>query len=336
MAKKWELDLAIKLRTLREEQKRWAVEETSLKRHLEASKEECEKLRKLVCDAEVKELNSKQTMQSTQSQGGEMEKLREEVGRLTASERESQARERERDRSMQEAAEAGKRIEVLEAKLGARESELQQTRAHYQSQMAVLHAAVEEALHGSRGRAKDGDVNAMVESVLAASRAKQLELQKQHSTLIRKYTVLQSSMLDMKCNASPTRSGHEAAASSDADAEVSAIVGSPLATARTRAHRGFSDPERIEAVSFNTTPPLENYGSVSSNGTSTHRPSTPSGQVRSEASGMPNTSPQTERYYGRGGVQNAAVRKDRKDKKKEEPDKKDKKSTGIRVIRGFV
>jgi len=364
MAKKWESDLSAKLRNLKEEQKKWNSEGESLRRELEAARDECERLRKVVCEAEVRELNSKQTMQSMQSDASELERWKGEVNRLREWEAEIQAMDRERQTSQQDAARAESQIEMLRMKLEASESDVNRLKGFYESQIVVLNAKLLEATRAQPTRQRaSSDASSMVESVLAASRAKQLELQKQHSLLMRKYTVLQSSMLDMTCSAGgPGRSRNDPAASSDADAEVSAIMGHhPF---RTRSQRGFSDPEVPDAVSYNTTPPLDSLGSSASTSSAIHRPGTPSGQMRPDLAGVSNTSPQSERYYGRGrfsgrnpsstrgggetmltspvagGVQNA-MRKDKKDKKKDkddQPDKKDKKSTGgtLRGIRGLV
>ncbi len=60
--------------------------------------------------------------------------------------------------------------------------------------------------------------------------------------LMRKFIVMQSSLLDMTCNNSPGKLRSDAAtaaAASVADAEVSAIMGNPLSSARTRMLRGL-------------------------------------------------------------------------------------------------
>ncbi|CRK22256.1 hypothetical protein BN1708_017937, partial [Verticillium longisporum] len=100
LAKKWESDLSAKLRTLREESKKTKTTEESLRRELLSAKQEGEKLRKIVCDAEVKELNSRQNMQSVEIEAAEISRLKAEVDRLTMSERDLQAKEVERQTAM--------------------------------------------------------------------------------------------------------------------------------------------------------------------------------------------------------------------------------------------
>lgn len=60
LAKRWEADITAKLRALREDQKKWAIEETTLRTELESTRSEVDKLVQLVCDAEVRELGLKQ------------------------------------------------------------------------------------------------------------------------------------------------------------------------------------------------------------------------------------------------------------------------------------
>ena len=349
LSKKWEDDLSAKLRTLREEQKKWVAERAALQRFLDETREENEKLRKMVCDAEVRETTSQHALQSIEGRGHETDWLKEEVARLEKATGDKQARERDLESARHDALEAGGQAEALRMELTAQASDTRRMVASYESQIVVLNARLSEAQRSRR--AADVEANPVVESALAASRAKQLELQKQLSLLTRKYTVLQSSLLELTSNAHLTRSRTDPAASSNADAEVSAILGTP----RGRTQRVLTEPELGEGSSYNATPPTDSFGLGTSVGTVIHRPSTPTSSTRLEQSTVGSTSPERERYYGRGerkpgsrpgghvsltpptgGVQNA-TRKDRKDKKPEpeKPEKKEKKSSGIRGIRGF-
>ncbi|KAL8339871.1 hypothetical protein RB601_006142 [Gaeumannomyces tritici] len=335
LAKKWEADLSAKLKTLREEQKKRNAEMDSLKRELDYAREECEKLRALVCDFEVKEINAKQTMQSIDVDMAELGRLRGVVERLTASERDYQARQLETEIKLAEASAAEQRAEVLAMQVQSLQGELQATQDHYESHMMVLNTELASALNGGgrggRGGGESDEVMATFESALAASRAKQAELQKQYGQLMRKYTVLQAQLLDRAQN---TRAGRDGVTgSADADAEVSAIVGRSFGSQRAAwMQRGMSDPESLGT---------SQQGSIGSGASSAsmaiRRPSTPppaQGGVGSPSTTSGN-SPQGERYYGRGGVQNL-MRKDKKEKKKDEAEKKEKKSSGMRGIRGFV
>jgi len=294
LSNKWEADLSTKLRALREEQKKWMVEGTALKRALGETREENEKLRKMVCDAEVRQLSSQHTLQSIESRGQEMEWLKAEVARLEKADGDKQARVRELEAAQHDATEAGGQAEALRMEMTARASDMQRMKAAYETQIVVVNAKLAEALRSKR--ATDVEVQPMVESALAASRAKQLELQKQLSLLTRKYTVLQSSLLDLTSNSHLTRARTDPAASSDADAEVSAILGTP----RSRTQRVFAEPDAGEGSSYHATPPLDGFGLGTSAGTVIHRPSTPTSSSRTDPGAASSTSPERERYFGRG------------------------------------
>ncbi|KAF3767595.1 hypothetical protein M406DRAFT_61444 [Cryphonectria parasitica EP155] len=329
LSKKWETDLAAKLKLLREEQKKWGSEGATLRRDLEVKTQESVKLTKMLCEYETTELNSKQNQQAVNDHAEEIARLKAEVNRFVELERTYQAREQEAEGRLAEAAVSISRSVMLSMQLDARDSEIQETRKLYESQIAELNKQLQEALSsGSIGLSRrKRDSKQAVESSLAASRAKMAELQRQHTQLVRKYTNLQSSFLDMnaaRAQSLPMRSG---IASDSSDAEISAIVqnSDPLSPIRKRSlrERGFSDPEAVvEGAQYNVTPPLDALASSSAK-TALHRPSTPaSGTVSSSST----AEPEVVRHYGRGGVQNS--RKEKKDK--------DKKSSGIRGIRGFV
>lgn len=196
IAKKWEAKLADKLKTLRDESQRAHGDLETLQKEVDECKSERDKLRKLLCAAEVKEVHFRQTMQSLEMDGTQVESLKLEVQRLTQSERDHQAREHEREKTMRSAAEARNEVEKYKMKLTALESDVHRTQKLFQAQIKALQAQLSEAL-GERERPV-ANSSIAIETALAASRAKQAELQKQYSLLMRKYTVLQSSLLDMQ------------------------------------------------------------------------------------------------------------------------------------------
>ncbi|KAK4450092.1 tuberous sclerosis 1 protein [Podospora aff. communis PSN243] len=326
MAQKRENDISAKLRTLREEQKKWNAEGTALKLELERALTECERLRNIILEAEEKRLKSEQDLEAVDMNTDEIERLKAEIARLSVVEHEYQGKELKMERAMAAAEAAESRAEQWRADLAAREAQLHQMRKHYESKVTELNNKLAEALRDSQ-RARVSKITTMYENALAASRTKQTELQKQYGTLMRKYTVLQSSLLDLQCDGGDkgTNEGASSSYGAAGDAEMLPMSGNPIAI-RNRGHRGFSDPEAFEGVSHNATSPLEPVsGSLGS-----HRPSTPpDGADKTGTS----TSPHIERYFGRGGVQNA-TRKDKKDDKSDKKDKKEKKSgAGLRGIR---
>ncbi|KAI2469408.1 Hamartin protein-domain-containing protein [Annulohypoxylon bovei var. microspora] len=325
LSKKWEADLTTKLRGLREEQKKWNAEGDTLRTELDAAKRESEKLRLLVCEAEVRELGLKQNMQSVEINVGELERLKKDVEMLAECERNYQAKETEHQNTVTRSVEAEGRAEMLEMKLKAHDSDIQKTHEMYRSQIAELNAKLQDALKNGTGR-KSENLKTQLESTLAASRAQQTELKSRIAEVTRKNTVLQATILELQSTIS-SLSRPDPRPPADPEVDLSSDSGSPLGY-RTRRRRGFSEPEMFEATSYNPTPPLEPYSSVGSGGSQVRRPSTP---PQNDPLSTVQGSPTTERYFGRGGVQNL-----RKDKEKKKEEKERKKSTGLRGIRGFV
>ncbi|KAJ0379045.1 hypothetical protein COL26b_002826 [Colletotrichum chrysophilum] len=331
LAKKWESDLSAKLRTLREESRKTKLKIQSLQQELHAAREECEKLKKLVCDAEVKELNSKQNMQSIEINAADIDRLRAEVERLLISERNLQAKETERQEALASASQAENKATMLDLKLQAREEELQKTKKLFQTQIGVLNAKLLEAHEGLHNR-RTAETKAAVESALAASRAKQAELQKQYTTLMRKYTVLQSQVEEGRfaVGSSNSHTRPDLPFRMDVDGADSTHSTSPVTMRASRSglHRVLSD--NFLPSSYSNTPPIMTNPSTPVPAGASLAPA-PSSPLEADEAASPSTT--DPRYFGRGGVQNR--RKDEKGKGKDDGDKK-KKSGVIRGIRGYV
>ncbi|KAJ0283081.1 hypothetical protein Brms1b_000826 [Colletotrichum noveboracense] len=331
LAKKWESDLSAKLRTLREESRKTKLEIQSLQQELHAAREECEKLKKLVCDAEVKELNSKQNMQSIEINAADIDRLRAEIERLLISERNLQAKETERQEALASASQAENKATMLDLKLQAREEELQKTKKLFQTQIGVLNAKLLEAHEGLHNR-RTAETKAAVESALAASRAKQAELQKQYMTLMRKYTVLQSQVEEGRfaVGSSNSHTRPDLPFRMDVDGADSTHSTSPVTMRASRSglHRVLSD--NFLPSSYSNTPPIMTNPSTPVPAGASLAPA-PSSPLEADEAASPSTT--DPRYFGRGGVQNR--RKDEKGKGKDDGDKK-KKSGVIRGIRGYV
>lgn len=322
LAHKWEAELSTKLRNLKTDMKSKLAEIESLRRELSSVKEECEKLRAMVGEAEVKELNAAQAMQSLEINMAEMTRLRAELDRLLVSERDFQAKQMETEARLNEAAEADHKAVILEMKVASLENELQVTREQCQSQIVVLNAKLAEALKRSRGKGTD-ELTGIFERAMTASRARQAELQNQYSDLLRRHTKLQSQL--QLFDKTPSERSHQRREFSESPEENAQIIG-PSFSQRARMQKASPD---LDVSDLNQ---LGSFESGTSTGTTVYRPDTTSVAETAVSSSI---SPQNERVYPRGGVQNT-IRKERKDKKKEDQEKKDKKPIGMRGIRGFV
>ncbi|KAK3294803.1 Hamartin protein-domain-containing protein [Chaetomium fimeti] len=328
MTKKWESDLSNKLRGLRDEQKKWNVEGNDLGQQLKKAQAECENLRRLVEEAEHKRLQSEQNLEAVDISTAMVDKLKSEITRLSASERELQGKETKMEIAMQEAAIAEARAQQVEQETAALKQQLREVDGHYQAQINDLKAQLAKA-HQESTKKPSSDAAAAFQSALSSARAKNTALQRQYDVLTKKYTTLESTLLDMRCNAEQRAGRPERGALPDGDSESSLMGKSPLGI-RSR-QRGSSDPEAAERSPQSTvSPPVESASSTPL-GSGSHGPLSPLAAQQAQ----PATSPQADRSFPRGGAQNAA-RKERKDKKEDKGDKKDKKPMTMRAIRGFV
>lgn len=270
LAKKWESDLAGKLKHLRDESKKASAELDALGRELEESKQECEKLRKLVCEAEVKELNWKQSMQSIEIQGTEMARLRTQVEELTKSEHDHQVRELGWKAALNSATTAEAQVEMMRRALAAQEHDAERARRLLQTQVRALQAQLANAQEEKERPGSNS--NLVIESAFAASRAKQAELQRQYNLLMRKYTALQSSLLDMQSEAHSEPSGaHDPRASGG---EYWPMSPASPAMVMARPHLSVSD---AEGMAYNVTPPLASHPSTPAPAALERRGSAPEG-----------------------------------------------------------
>ncbi|KAI0967595.1 Hamartin protein-domain-containing protein [Xylaria arbuscula] len=292
LSKKWEADIVNKLKVLRDEQKKWNIERSALQVELKGVKDEAEELRTLVCEVEVRELMLKQKIQSADINFGELERLRDEVARLTVSERNYQAQELEHQASMTRAAEADSRAKAADMKLAALEQDHKRTQDLYESQISELNSKLQETL-STGGTRNIEDVKAQLETTSEASRALQDEMRRRIHELSRKNTELQAKIFELETRI-PIPRKRIIRASVDTEDDLSSDSGS-LPSSANQQRQSLSDSDVLEGTSYNATPPLEPFGIMipsSTQGRSaalhgTDRSSTNSG------------SPITERQFGK-------------------------------------
>lgn len=288
LVKNREADFQTKMRNLREESKKTHAELNNVREELEIAKTERLKLRNMLSQAEVRELSWKQNMQSIEIHGAEIDRLKAEVERLTLSERDNQAKELARDEAVNEASQADTKIMELKMLLDAQRREVERTKTLFQSQVATLQEQLTEAQE-ERSR-PNGSAHLAFEGALAASRAKQAELQKQNDLLHRKYKVLQSSLLDMN-SAAPLPI--EPSRSQDAELNQRSKIGSPTST-RPKAHRTATGPEGHHEGELVTFPIDGRSGPAISGGS--HQPISP--QRKDSSATQPRSRSPEQRYFG--------------------------------------
>ncbi|KAI9901566.1 hypothetical protein N3K66_003383 [Trichothecium roseum] len=322
LAKNWEATLSNKLKKLREELEKTDSELRQVKGELAASQEETDKLRKLICVAEVKELNWKQNAQFVELHTAEFDRLKSDVERLTISERDSQAKERERELQMESTAEAEAKTEEMRMKLASKELEMEQMRKVFASQLDVIRAELAQAQTDNRRPRTNfgGDI----EGALSGSRAKQAELQKQYDLLKRKYTSLQSSVLDMESGNTPEQIRMDATSQAypGQHAPAAQQTDDSIYPDELNMYDKLTSGQHVSGLPPpppSTLPPRSSGGDTVASGSSNHTSTT-----------------MDHRYFGRvvGGAQKKVKDKHKDDDQGSISGKK--KKSGLRGIRGLV
>jgi solute carrier family 25 (mitochondrial carrier protein), member 16 len=194
-SRNWESDLSAKLKVLREEQKKWGVERDELKGDLEKAKERTEKLKQLVISSEARELSSRQKVQSVETISDELERLCGQVEKLNISLRTYEAGETEAVRAKEVEEAALRRVTELELRLKAQDEAHEEAKLAFEREIEALQPKDEEESWQHR---KNGITREILDNALADNRTRVLEIQKAHSHLLKRFTSLQSTYLDLK------------------------------------------------------------------------------------------------------------------------------------------
>jgi solute carrier family 25 protein 16 len=243
-SRKWETELSAKLRVLREEQKKWNLEREELKRDLEIAHHKTEKLKQLVITSESRELSARQKMMSVESSLDELENLRTEVENLTLQIRKYEARDLDVVRAEESEAAALRRAEILEMKLRARDQELLQSKRAFEEELYAQTTSVKEEREKEYVQ-KTTLSQEILDSVLASSRHRIVELQKRHNHLLKNYTSLQGAYAALKEQIEQREDGEEALLGGGMTGYRSGSPSPPAPNLR-RAHAS-SDPDVHES-----------------------------------------------------------------------------------------
>jgi solute carrier family 25 protein 16 len=197
-SRKWETDLSAKLRALKDDQKKWALEKEELNRELWVVRDNAFKLRQLVVASEAKDLASQQKVQSIEASLNELELLRAEVVKLTLALRTYEDGETEAVQAREREEDALKQVEVLTLKLRARDEELSRHKVAFEAELRSLRSQPEDGVNGNE-RKKNQDLSQdMIDSALAVSRNRIVEIQKAYNHLLKRYNALHSAYLELK------------------------------------------------------------------------------------------------------------------------------------------
>ncbi|TQS38755.1 hypothetical protein Golomagni_00733 [Golovinomyces magnicellulatus] len=187
--RKWESELSAKLRALREEQKKWYNEKSSMVQELETAKNNYGVMRQIILKLEANELKEKQRSIHVESTVEELEHLRAKVEglnlRVKIFEVNEQAAKVAKDNEI--AAEA--RSIMLEAELKARDQELVDVKTAFRKEISDIQRQSQNAnITPDVGKKAMQNI---IDSALAISRTRITELQKTYNHLLARYQLLQ-------------------------------------------------------------------------------------------------------------------------------------------------
>ncbi|KAI9742685.1 MAG: hypothetical protein M1818_003826 [Claussenomyces sp. TS43310] len=340
-AKKWEAELITKLRAVREEQKKLASENETLKGDLSWARNDFASMKQLIVDVESRELLLKQKLQSVQANGDELDGLRKEIEKLTTALHDHEAHEQENDVAKANEALAMSHVAELEMKLTSVTGELEVARETSTAEMERLKLELQTLKQESRVEQGAG-FQGLLDNAMAASRSRLAEAQRARANLQRKYTELEAQYLSLKDLERKTRD--EPLLSSSDPWGRQMITPTP----EHRRNRSLSTMGSGSSAPAGSSSSGVHAGHArvrqGEGGRHSRSGSVDGGRAADEASGKGKISAQGEqRIYGRGGVQNIGKKekkdkgKDKgKDKAREEQAKKEKKSGSLRGIRGLV
>ncbi|KKY23754.1 putative tuberous sclerosis 1 [Diplodia seriata] len=216
-SKKWEGELGSKLKTIRDEQKQWHSEEASLKTKLDKAEKDCEHLRRLLVEAEARELNSKQNLKSTEVELEEMGILRQEIERLQAKLRNFELKELDFEQAQEEQDLLRNELKLANLKLDSQDAERSRLARAYDRKFALLESRQPVDMDISHDPTQlPASVQQMIDSALAASHSKFNQLRKTHNRLLHRFTELEMKSQALEAEVS-TFSGNTNGSGSDKD-----------------------------------------------------------------------------------------------------------------------
>lgn len=289
MAKNREGDLYNKLKKMKEDVKRMEAELATGRSDLSELQKENEKLRKMILDAEVREARWEEHRQANEMHVTELDRQKMELSRLSLVEREAQGQEQARKEALTAAELSDSRASTLKLELDAQKNDLQRSKREFHAQIESMQEALTEARQ--RGASKNGNsekASADLEKLLATGHQKQAELKKQYDLLSRKYTALQSSLLDMQSSHVPISGRTEGGGTASPDSADANMSISPT-TMPKRPQRILSETNMSATSADDARRPSE-AGSLNALSSGT------TGEASSEQTP---TSPE-QRYFGRG------------------------------------
>lgn len=266
-AKKYEEQLSTKLKAYREEEKRWQAEASQLHHDLEKAQSECEHLKNLIVESELREQHTRNKLITLQRDFEDLDTLRAQLRDAEFKLQQYELRDLEFQRTHEDHEAFRTELETVKLELQARDIERDRTKKAYDYKIAVLESRLRSAQTLQSGGPLPASVQQMIDSALAGTNAKLAQLRKAHTRLLQRYTELELKNLDLEASPDQRPTTTSAAIAGNAprpgsvlsltrfadDSAGPASLGSALA--RRNSHRAaavgrrphaFSDPSFFE------------------------------------------------------------------------------------------
>jgi hypothetical protein len=191
-AKKYEEQLSQKLKAYKEEEKQWHAEAQSLRHELQKALEECDSLKKMVVESELREHDARDQLSALSVEFEEMDSLRQTIQDLEARLRDYELRELEADRTKEDHELLRSELQSTKLNLDSRDAELERMKKTSEQKVAMLENRVRIA---QQTQAQPGQltpsVQQMMDSAMAVSQSKMLALKRNYKNLQDKYLDLE-------------------------------------------------------------------------------------------------------------------------------------------------
>jgi hypothetical protein len=236
-SKKFEEQLTSKLKALREEERGLKAEVATLRNDLQISHEQIEELKRITLATEQREVDSKNQLSTLELDLEELAILRSEIDSMTARIHEYELRESNLERTQEEHGILKNEFETARLKLASSDAELERTRRQYEQRIFALESAARSAQQ-SAASSIPSSFQQMIDSALAQSHNKVLQLKKSNASLQHKVLDLELRCQELEGNGprpgsvlSLTRFADDSSVSTGLSPTTSAresIVGMPM------------------------------------------------------------------------------------------------------------
>lgn len=199
-SRKWESELTVKIRTLREESKKWNMEREELSRDLKDARKDVTRLKNIVVESESRELRANQKVASVENSLDELERLRVEVEELQRKVVKLEAGELAAQRAMENERDALNQIEILEMELRARDLEIENAHRAFETELQHLlltnNGCFNEDHENRDLEKREETMQDVIDKALEASRIRNSEHEKVHKHLLNRYNTLSAAYED--------------------------------------------------------------------------------------------------------------------------------------------